>query len=69
MPPGDATALAAAVQGLLEDPAALAALRAAALERARTLPTAQDALAQVNEVYERILAARRGPGGGVRRSG
>ena len=69
VPPGDAAALAGAIEGLLRDPRALAALREAAAARARTLPTAQDALAQVTALYARLLAARRAPTGGARRSG
>jgi len=55
VPPGDASALAVAVATVVDDPAAAAALRVAAAERARTLPTAADALAQVTALYRRLI--------------
>jgi glycosyltransferase involved in cell wall biosynthesis len=58
VPAGNAPALAAAAATVLDDPATAARLRAAARERAATLPTASDALAQVCELYERVLARR-----------
>jgi glycosyltransferase involved in cell wall biosynthesis len=59
VPPGDAAALADAVERLLESPGERQRLRAAALARAAGLPTASDALAQVASLLERVAAHRR----------
>jgi glycosyltransferase involved in cell wall biosynthesis len=56
VPPGDAAALSAAVERLLDDPAGRDRLRAAALARAARLPSAADALAQVLDLYARVAA-------------
>jgi murein biosynthesis integral membrane protein MurJ len=63
VPAGDPVALAGAVRGLLDDPTAVDALRRAALEQARTLPSAADALAQVIAVYRRVLTRPVAQGG------
>jgi glycosyltransferase involved in cell wall biosynthesis len=59
VPPDDAPALADAVERLLDEPAERQRLRAAALARARELPTAADALEQVASVLGRVAARRR----------
>jgi hypothetical protein len=59
VPPGDPGALAAAIGALLADPGRRAALRQKAERRAVALPTADDALAQVGAVYDRIRVSRR----------
>jgi glycosyltransferase involved in cell wall biosynthesis len=59
VPPGDAPALADAVERLLDDPVERQRLRAAALARAAQLPTARDALEQVAALLGRVVAARR----------
>ncbi len=51
VPPGDAAALAAAVCGLLEDPAAARQLAERGREVARLWPTEQDTLDQVEALY------------------
>jgi glycosyltransferase involved in cell wall biosynthesis len=53
VPVGDAEALGAAVSAVLGDSARRAALRAAAVARAATLPTIDDVLGQLAEVYAR----------------
>jgi glycosyltransferase involved in cell wall biosynthesis len=55
VPYGDAQALAGAVRALLADPERRAALQVAARERAATLPTLPDVLAQLEAVYSRVL--------------
>jgi glycosyltransferase involved in cell wall biosynthesis len=59
VPPGDAPALAGAVERLLDDPAERERLRGAALARAAQLPTAADALEQVAVLLARVAARRR----------
>ena len=64
VPPGDAAALAGALERLLEEPAERQRLRAAARVRATLLPTAADALEQVASLLGRVAAreVRAGPG-------
>jgi glycosyltransferase involved in cell wall biosynthesis len=57
VPPGDATALAAAVLTMLDDRAAAARLAAAATERARQLPDVGDAVDSVAALYGRLQRA------------
>jgi glycosyltransferase involved in cell wall biosynthesis len=64
--PGDPEALADAIETLVVDlgrtggrGTGVQALRAAALDRAATLPTAQDALTQVTALYARLLTQNR----------
>jgi glycosyltransferase involved in cell wall biosynthesis len=59
VPPGDAAALADAVERLLDDAAERRRLREAALTRAAQLPTAADALEQVAALLGRVAARRR----------
>ena len=67
VPPGDPETLASALETLLDDlrttggagVGGVRALRAAALERAATLPTAADSLAQVTALYRRLTHAAR----------
>jgi glycosyltransferase involved in cell wall biosynthesis len=54
VPPGDATALAGAVLTVLDDRAAAARLGAAATERARGLPDADDAVDSAAALYARL---------------
>jgi len=54
VPPNEPILLAEALAGLLADPAALAALRERSRIRGTTLPTAHDALQQVESVYREI---------------
>jgi glycosyltransferase involved in cell wall biosynthesis len=61
VPPGDAARLADAVRGVLTDPALAARQRKAAADRARTLPSEDDAVAAALALY-RHLAQRRRPG-------
>ncbi|MBO0777050.1 MAG: hypothetical protein J2P34_12125, partial [Actinobacteria bacterium] len=56
-PPGDAAALAAAVQSVLDDRELAARLGSAALARATALPTAADAVAAALGRYRRLTAA------------
>jgi glycosyltransferase involved in cell wall biosynthesis len=56
--PGDPAGLAAAVTALLDDPAAAARLGAAALARAATFPSPDDALAGMLSRYARLAAGR-----------
>lgn len=58
VPPGDATALAAAVSSLLADPARRAELAAAGPLQAETWPTEADTVAQVLSVYDELLSGR-----------
>ncbi|WP_042374403.1 glycosyltransferase family 4 protein [Streptacidiphilus neutrinimicus] len=58
VPPGDATALAAAVSSLLADPARRAELAAAGPLQAETWPTEADTVAQVLSVYDELLSER-----------
>ncbi|RAG83217.1 glycosyltransferase family 1 protein [Streptacidiphilus pinicola] len=58
VPPGDATALAAAVSSLLADPARHAELSAAGPLQAETWPTEADTVAQVLSVYDELLSGR-----------
>jgi glycosyltransferase involved in cell wall biosynthesis len=53
--PGDAERLGRAVLSVLDDDALAARLRAAARERAKTLPTEDEAVAAVLAAYDRIL--------------
>ena len=55
VPYGDAQDLAGAIRALLADPERRATLQAAARERAATLPTLPDVLAQLEAVYSRVL--------------
>ena len=55
--PGDPQALAAAVRAVLTDPPLAARLRAAAVARGGTLPTAADAVAAALAAYAEALAA------------
>jgi glycosyltransferase involved in cell wall biosynthesis len=54
VPPGDPTALAAAVRSLLVDPAAAAALAARGAQVAAGWPTEDDTAAQVAAVYAEL---------------
>jgi glycosyltransferase involved in cell wall biosynthesis len=56
VPPDDPDALAAAVRQVLTDPALAQRLAAAARERARTLPTENDAVEAALAVYRRLTA-------------
>ena len=58
VPPGDAAALARAVLTVLDDRAAAARLAAAATERARALPDADDAVNSVTALYDRLRPAK-----------
>jgi glycosyltransferase involved in cell wall biosynthesis len=58
VPPGDAAALAGAVLTVLDDRAAAARLMAAATERARGLPDADDAVNTVTALYDRLRPAK-----------
>jgi glycosyltransferase involved in cell wall biosynthesis len=58
VPPGDATALAAAVSSLLADPARRAELAVAGPLQAETWPTEADTVAQVLSVYDELLSGR-----------
>jgi glycosyltransferase involved in cell wall biosynthesis len=58
VPPGDATALAAAVSSLLADLARRAELAAAGPIQAETWPTEADTVAQVLSVYDELLSER-----------
>jgi glycosyltransferase involved in cell wall biosynthesis len=60
VPPGDPSALAAAVRAVLTDPPLAAGIRAAALLRAGDLPTAADAVAAALAAY--ALSVGSGPG-------
>jgi glycosyltransferase involved in cell wall biosynthesis len=55
VPPGDPTALAAAVASVLDDPGLAAKLAAAAAQRAGELPDADDAVDAVAHLYHRLL--------------
>jgi glycosyltransferase involved in cell wall biosynthesis len=58
VPPGDPGALAAAVRSVLTDPALAAKLRAAALDRARSLPTEADAVGAALREYRALRPSR-----------
>lgn len=58
VPPGDPAGLAAAVTALLDDPAAAARLGDAALARAATFPSPDDALAGMLSRYARLASRR-----------
>ncbi|MEY9877724.1 glycosyltransferase involved in cell wall biosynthesis [Streptacidiphilus sp. MAP12-33] len=58
VPPGDATALAAAVSALLADPARRAELAAAGPLQTETWPTEADTVAQVLSVYDELVSER-----------
>lgn len=58
VPAGDAPALAAAVAGLLDDPAALAGLRAAGPLRAADWPDAEAVVAGLRDLYAALVARR-----------
>lgn len=62
LPPGDAEALAGALEPLLADEARRRALGAKALERVRRLYDGREIARRVAEVYERVLDRRRRPG-------
>jgi glycosyltransferase involved in cell wall biosynthesis len=57
VPPGNAGQLADAIRSLLGDPALAARLRKAAAERARSLPSEEDAVAAVLDEYSRFRPA------------
>ncbi|WP_308346782.1 glycosyltransferase family 4 protein [Streptomyces sp. ISL-66] len=59
VPYGDADALAAAVTGLLADPARRAELSEAGRAQAGTWPSEDDTVAQVLSVYDELMARRR----------
>jgi glycosyltransferase involved in cell wall biosynthesis len=59
VPAGDAGALSAAVQAVLDDPALAARLAAAARARAAALPSPADAVDAALTVYERLAAEPR----------
>jgi len=59
VPPGDAEALAAAIDRVLQDDAWAATLTARAAEIARRLPNEHDTLAQVEAVYRELIGASR----------
>jgi len=59
VPPGDPDRLAAAVRAVLTDPALAARMRQAALDRARALPSPDDAVASALAEYAR--AGKSGP--------
>ncbi len=59
VPPGDADALARAVEGLIRDPALRARLGAAARKRARDLFSADVIVSRYVQLYRRICAAAR----------
>src|SRR5690606_34292457 len=65
VPPGDPKGQAAAILGLLEDEAALAAARANARAYARTHDVALSA-ARLEELYAGLVAARRAEAAGAR---
>jgi glycosyltransferase involved in cell wall biosynthesis len=56
VPPDDPDALAAAVRRVLTDPALAQRLAAAARERARSLPTENDAVEAALTIYRRLTA-------------
>jgi len=56
VPPGDPDRLADAVRAVLTDPALAARMRQAALDRARTLPTPEEAVASALAEYARACA-------------
>jgi len=58
VPPGDGTALAAAMRDLLDDPPAAAALAARGSARARALPDAEATAEGVLAVYTELLDRR-----------
>lgn len=59
VPYGDAGALAAAVSGLLGDPARREALASAGRAQAATWPSEDDTVAQVLSVYDELMSRRR----------
>jgi glycosyltransferase involved in cell wall biosynthesis len=59
VPPGDAEAVAAAIQRVLEDKAWASTLAARAAEVARRLPSEHDTVAQVEAVYRELIGASR----------
>lgn len=63
VPPDDAAALAAAVLSLLDDPALATRLGEAAVKRAATLPSEQDALDATLAGYQALLDVRPGRAG------
>ncbi|HEX6469605.1 MAG TPA: glycosyltransferase family 4 protein [Streptosporangiaceae bacterium] len=56
IPPGQAEALVAAVNRILDDPALAVRLGAAAAQRAVTLPTETDAIDQLTQVYRKLIS-------------
>lgn len=61
VPPGDPRRLAEAVRAVLADPALAARLRRASLERARSLPGEDEAVAAALAEYRRVAASRPAP--------
>ena len=59
VPPGDAQAIADAVERILDDPAWTATLAARSAEIARRLPSEHDTVAQVEAVYRELIGASR----------
>jgi glycosyltransferase involved in cell wall biosynthesis len=59
VPPGEAARLADAVRAALTDPALAARLRQAAADRARALPTEDDAVTAALAEYDRLTQTRR----------
>jgi glycosyltransferase involved in cell wall biosynthesis len=58
VPPGDADELATAVRTVLDDPALAVRLQRAAVARATTFPTQEDALGLACALYRRLAADR-----------
>jgi glycosyltransferase involved in cell wall biosynthesis len=58
VPPGDPAQLAGAVRAVLTDPALAARMRQAALDRARALPSPDDAVASALAEYARAGTSR-----------
>jgi glycosyltransferase involved in cell wall biosynthesis len=59
VPPGDAARLADAVRAVLTDPALAAKLRQAAADRARALPSQEDAVTAALAEYDQVARQRR----------
>jgi glycosyltransferase involved in cell wall biosynthesis len=58
VPPGDAAALAGAVESVLDDPALAAKLAAAAAQRAAALPIAATAIDAAAALYHRLISVK-----------
>jgi glycosyltransferase involved in cell wall biosynthesis len=58
VPPGDAEALQAAVGRVLDDPALAVRLGAAAAQRATALPSEEDAVDQLADLYAGLASRR-----------